>query len=231
MVLTSYQKELIELISEGKINDFYSFIETITEISVDRYSGPARGSEFENRFENRLQTLHFSSGDKIYCYDANNFDKIKSKLLEFIFLCDFLEMQFLIRSIKLSEGANRKCIMIVQNTHKQDLIHTYVNTILNQLAFERYRYVFEASPAIIEFIKRGYLSDNDYKFKISNKWTKIVAGIAFLGIIATTIVQVIFSGKERDVIINNKNAFQDTAKVLIINPQNTNIDTSKGNSK
>lgn len=169
MVLTKYQKELIHSIAKGKITDIYTFLDTVKELTNEHYTGVEKGYECENRYENRLQTIYLKSGDNIYYYDTDNFNKVKSKLIEFIFLCDFLEIQFLIRGTKLSEGANRKCYFLIDNKDKKDIKHINVNNILNQLSFERYRYVFEASPAINEFIKRKYLSDSDYKFRVSNK--------------------------------------------------------------
>jgi len=215
MYFNNYQKEIINKISKGEVNDIYSCINSLDEITKTNYQGPPRSFQFENLVLGRRDTLEISTGCEIYVYNPEDEKKITQYVMDFIFLCDYLERRQLIRAVRLSEGSNTKFYFVINKNYNKELKHVAISNIINQIAYERHDWKFSASPAVEEFIKDKYLTEGELHLKKTQRWTKIAIFIALSGVIASTVLQIIFSGKERDVKIINTNAFPESTKVYM----------------
>lgn len=174
------------------------------------------------------------SGDMSYLYEVNakDFSEVSRRLFEFIFLCNYLEVNKLIFAIGIASRNYKPIFVFFDETQilPNQPIEWYK---VNQLVTDRYKWEFFASAGLEDFVRNGYLTEQKIKEneekehrKRSEFWTRFTALTALVAVIVSIILQIVFNSKERDVIINNRNAFQDTTKIFLLNPTK-GIDTKQ----
>ncbi len=249
MYLSEFQKKVILSFQPGDTYDFYSLINEIKEVKLNPYTGRDMSFSMFNLALNQAKTIHIATLKKIYFYENFDSEKVKTKISEFIFLCDYLERIKLIRAIKLSDGANVKFIPILKAEYQGGINHTSINDVINQLAFERYEWKFLISPAILKFIENNFLTDEEVHLhlesidrkeslieaKISRLNTRNFAIASLAVALLANIVTIYYSQKnvelftnERKISIVEDKSRKDTNKVLLIGKE-TIYDTIKVN--
>jgi hypothetical protein len=236
MYLTDDQIAWVVLIRKGVITDIYSFLDSLKEVSRCEYHGPNAEFELENPTEKGPETVKIPK--VIYIYNRENFDLVTRKLFDFRFLTLFLEEQRLIKSIRLNKSRNCFFTPVICEEKRENIEFEDISDIINQFVFDGYKYRFRVSPAINEFIERGYKSVDMFYLEEENRDRKkaqqLTRRVAYVSISITAIVALsstIFNlftyNNVNEVLIKNQ---IDTNKVLIINPESIKTESSNEDS-
>lgn len=248
MFLSAFQKDILRSFKSGETYDIYTFIKGMEEIELQSYTGPPRNFTMHNLAFDTKKTFHAMTGEKIYVYEDDKLEKVRNKLSEFIFLCDYLERIKLIRAIKLSEGANIKFIPVLREMYSDDIQHVGINDIINQLAFERYEWQFLVAPAINKFVSNDFLTDEEVHLNIetldrrnslseartSRINTRNFAIASLFVALLANMVTIYYSQKnvelftnERKIYIVGDSSKTDTMKVILLNNNSDTINVLK----
>lgn len=160
MFLSEFQKSILTSFKLGENYDIYKFIKNLPEITETTYQGHDRSINFVNITFKESRSFWVHRNDFIYTYKNKDFGVLSGKILEFIFLCNYLEDLKLLKSIKLREGDNIKYTPILKDDDIRIDFST-INDPINQLAFERFEWVFLISPALKEFIQNDFHTNEE----------------------------------------------------------------------
>lgn len=211
---TTFQKEVIDKIIERKISDIYSFLEVMKLCTIRNYGWA--------QHKGVITPENVNECNYVYELNETTLEELKIQISEFISICNFLERESYIYAFPIKTRIF-KPIVKFQSETEIDNVEAFHFYAINQLIFSRSLYEFFPSPELGEFKKRNYLTYSQNELlkesegrKKAQFWTKIVAvSSIFFGLI-TILLQIIFSGIERDVNIKNDNAFKDSLKIHII---------------
>lgn len=221
---TAFQKEVIDKIIERKISDIYSFLEVMRLCTVRNYGW----SEHKRAISS--ENVHECN----YLYELNEttFDELKIQISEFISVCNFIERESYIYAFPIKTRIFKPIVMFKSDT-EIDNSETFNFYSINQLIFSRSLYEFFPSPELETFKKRNYRTIQQIiliqEIKDRKRAQLLTLFVALLSIVVglmSIIVDITYSGKERDVNIKNENAFKDTIIVKYVNEKKY-LDTNK----
>lgn len=221
MYFTKFQEEIINEVIENKIFDFYSFLNTMTECKYRNYIW----SEYKcNLFDDYKNDENYINQERSYLFEINEdqISKLSEMIFQFIFIYEFLKRNDLIYTIKIKQRSLCPIFVFKNSCEIESQLRGELYK-LNKINIDIHQIEFYASNSLKEFKNDGFLTKEELIFnaekdhwKKSLFWTKITSGIAIVGVIATTLIQIFMNKGERDVMIKNENAFQDTSKVIIL---------------
>lgn len=139
MEFSEFSKELIKQINDKKIIDIVSFFQDFNEIKLVNYKGYPFILSYENIYLGKIEKFEVETNQKIFTCGANDFDTISSKFLEYIFLCEFLERNNLIRATKLSSN-----------------IKTFTPLIPNETILDLEVYYYEFFSEFTLYLKKNF---------------------------------------------------------------------------
>ncbi|MGA2623214.1 MAG: hypothetical protein ABSF91_05110 [Bacteroidota bacterium] len=164
-------------------------------------------------------------------YIPKNRDKTISELTEFISLWSRLEREGLVTRLRrASKGVRLLPIFASQN----DAEHEIMGIIRSYDGF----YVAPL-PELSDFVDRGFLTLDEQRFaqdaadrkqeaadrKQAQQLTFRIAVVSIVVSLLMGFFQFVTYKTQRDVLITNMNAFRDTTRVLVLNPERIKADT------
>jgi hypothetical protein len=221
---TDFQKVIIDDIINNRIYDVYTFLELRTKCKARNYIWSGNDNMLLREYKNDRSNL--------FEIDGTDFLELSRELFEFVVLSKYLEDNRIVYPIKIELKA-LKPVFVFQNETQIGLSQPEEWYKVNQLILNIYKWEFFGANILEQYVNNGYLIESDLKDKNQNThrertlfWTRFAAISALFAFVVTIILQIVFSSKERDVIINNRNAFQDTTKIFLLNPVKS-IDTNR----
>lgn len=232
----SQKKIIIDKIELGEIDDIYSFLSIYSSIVKTSNTIPIFTLELNNFATKEEDRYKYSKGEEISAVSESMYKSVEDFLTGFLLLCDNLEFKVgAIRSFQLPKNG-RKFIPVFAIKPDKTINNEprFIYSKLNQIIYERYRWVFVPKPELIEYIANGYLTsyeiDRDNETKRKKKelfWTRF-GGISVIVLsLATAVFNYITYDKKREVEIKNLNAFPESTKVYLSTQNKTVPDTIK----
>lgn len=229
MNLTEYQKKLANLINDGQINDFESFLNYNQDIfDLIQFTTKTiimKGEGVEDWLGAGL--------DKAYYVEKPS--EALNIMKEFMTLWDKLEKNGLIKTIPREDlTISTKLHPICVSKQVYGRISKYHSNAHNIILNEYRRKQIIPLLELKDFINDNYftkaesekISENKNReitlemtnesLKLSRKSLRLTLILAIITLVITIIIQVIFSSKERDVKIVNPELFKDTVSVKIL---------------
>lgn len=221
MKLTNFQKEIIDKIISKEVYDIYSFIEVFIGIKPIQYnwSGTMGFVNFNIRKDKEYQ---IATG-KALSFEETKVNEISDKITSYVIVFDFLLKEKLIASMDIMTREYIPAFVDNDITNKTHNFDPPLNRV-NKLIIDCFLFELLISPALEDYKYRNYLTLSEFDILEQNKdrkkslrWTIVTAFTAIILSVSSILLQIIFSGKERDVKIVNDNAFPESSRVIILN--------------
>jgi len=220
MELSEFQKKILDKIENNEVYDIYSFIEKFLDTSISSfYWGNTRGFISYNIIPERRDEIDYG---KAIIFDMERLKEVCEKITSYIVLYYSLLENKLIADVHIK---TRKFVPLLVKTNTSTIIVDFEPPLnkINKSILDCFLNEILITPELIAFKKRGYLTLTEFEMKEQNKdrkkslfWTKVTAFTAIVLSLSSIILQVIFSGKERDVKIVNENSFPVYQKILLV---------------
>jgi hypothetical protein len=148
MNFTPFQLKLINEISKRNIYDVTSLLQYLDNISLDNYKGISFGVKYENVYLGSQESFEIKTNNKLFTCPLSNFHELSNKFLEYIFLCDYLEKNLLIRPTKIST-AIKNFTPLVPKERIDRLNEEYENLFSDFITFLENKEYNGSIPAIV----------------------------------------------------------------------------------
>lgn len=221
--LTEFQKKIIDKIISREVNDIYSFFKELFGWKYRNYIWSGYKEIINEDYQHDCDYLYEINKDQI--------EDIRLKISEYISLFNLIEKNNYIYSIEIKKRIFMP-LMIFKSATQIDELKLFDLMNINQLIYNRSKYEFFPSPELAAFKERGYITVQQEillkeikERKRAQYLTIIVALLSIFVGLMSIIVDIVYSGKDRDVNIKNENAFKDTIFVKYVK-DNENIDSN-----
>lgn len=211
MIITNFQKEIIKDIIDNKITDIYTFLEINTNAKFKNYI-----------WTNYMNDLFKNVPAKNYLFEIkeDSISDLTDKLFQFIFLVDYLESNNLLYKISIDLRI-LKPIFVFENETTIKIPLSIPLYKINKLLIDKHKFEFFASSDLKQFVKNSYSTNEELKIereetdrKTALNWTRIMAWVAIIAVIISSLFQIFKPDTKEIKVINNINTIDTSEEAM-----------------